>query len=151
MALLLEKLYPALLGILAFFVNPWYWSCWRLPSNLGELMSMSVNVAAITLGFLASANAIMLSLEDRPVAKSLKTVKQDGQTYWNILCSYLSAAIRWSFLLAAISVAGRLAPLDPTECWTRYLFFAWIAILVAAGTSCIRIARLLATILAEPR
>lgn len=107
-----------------------------------SLFSAIISVAAIGVGFLATANSIILSIDNRQIIKDLKDVG-----YYSRLIDYLLAAVAWSSLLAILSIVCFLADLKAPESWHRWMFTIWVGLMFGAGFACVRIVSVFAKIL----
>jgi hypothetical protein len=139
----IEQAYPVLAGvaggIVYFFVSPEFpVKAEAAPS----LFSAIISVSAIAVGFLATANSILLSIDNRPLIVKLKAVG-----HYTKLLQYLMWAAFWSFSLAGMSVVCFLADLRSPADWHRWLFSAWVFFILTATLACYRIVRLFAKIL----
>lgn len=99
MKLWVERSYPAIFGVLA---GAGYYLVFKdraLPSSFNELMAAVISVAAIAVGFLATAKSILISIENTEIIKKMKGVK-----YYDHLLDYMMFATWTSFILAALSI-----------------------------------------------
>jgi|ERR1700722_5793451 len=112
---------------------------------LPNLFTAVVSVSAIAVGFLATAESILFSLENKRVTKFLKDA--DG---FKSLVDYLMNAIHLSFALAALSSLALLLEPRAGLWWYRYAFATWLFILTAAALSYYRVVNIFARILRLP-
>lgn len=131
MARLVEQLYPYCIAIVVASTCAW-WDP-TPPKTTPTLLGAIINVSGIAIGFLAAAEAIILSIDDVRVIRHLK--QAGGYT---ILVRYLSEAIIASFLLAAVSAVGLFRDFE-TGHWHWFGEAAWVFLLVAASLSYFRV------------
>lgn len=140
MAFAFERCYPLLGGLIvaAVYLLVPSLRTYVLPDTLPLLLSAVVTVAAIAVGFLATAKSILIASDDRPIIKRIK----DAGLYRRIL-RYFRAAIFWSFLLSILSAAALLFNYNGLTAWDwpRSLgTAAWLWVATAAMLSYHRIA-----------
>lgn len=142
-----ERWYPFLGGIatcglyLLFFKNFAFVSRDALPN----LFTAVVGVSAIAVGFLATAQSILISLETRRAVKFLKEANGFSR-----LVNYMMAATHLSFVLAALSAFALLLDPKAPRWWYHYAFSAWLLMLAWAGLAYYRIVSIFETILRSP-
>jgi hypothetical protein len=139
---LIERWHPHVLGIgvAIAFAKVFHASPLNEPA-LKDIFSSALNLSGIAVGFLATANAIVLSLDNKPIVTRLKELG----AYTNLV-KYLIVGIRWAFTLALASAAVLLYN-QFTAVQRVYAIAAWLGIGVVCGLACFRIARLFASIL----
>lgn len=144
MTALLERTYPALIGLAASGT----YLCLRwtapIPATAKDLFASIVDALAIAIGFLGTAKSILLSLQNKRVVRHLK----EGGQYDDLL-GYVMAAIHWSFCGAALTAVG-LFVFDPAAepvRWHTFAFAVWVFVVSTAAAACYRVVRLLAMIL----
>nr|WP_320125957.1 hypothetical protein [uncultured Shewanella sp.] len=130
MSLILEKIFPFILAITAAFVW-WSFDC-KFPSNSDSLLSATLTVAGIFVGFLATSKAILLSMSS-PIIEHLKT-----SNYMNDLVSYIGQAIWFNLLLCTFCVMGFFLN-------NKYDFYGitWIGIAVLALSAFVRVTNIM--------
>jgi hypothetical protein len=109
---------------------------------LTNLFTAMVGVSAIAVGFLATAQSILFSLENRRVTQFLK----DAGAF-NSLIDYMMQAIHLSFILAALSAFALLVDPKAQRWWYPYAFAAWLFTLCFAGMAYYRVVSIFARIL----
>jgi hypothetical protein len=140
-----EKFGPWILGLLGgASAVVWAWND-PLPRTLHDLLGATISVGAIAVGFLATAKSMLLSISKSRVVRELKNAG-----HFKRLTGYFMTAIRWSFLLAALSALGLLFDLDGNKQPHPWLFGLWVFTLVAASACCYRVINLFAMILMSP-
>lgn len=140
--LIAERAYPYVLGVIVGVI--YYYCRSRLPAarNPTDLLAALVNVSAIAVGFLATAQSVLLSIEGRTVMKRLKE-----QGYDKRLFGYLSTSISLGFVLAVVSALALIVDFDVPARWHQVAVAAWAALVVMSLMTWFRIARLFAKIL----
>lgn len=143
MILALERFYPIVCGIIAaaaYMLIPAARD-YRMPESISALMAAVVSVGGISVGFLATAKSILVSIDDREIIKKLK---QSG--YYRRIVGYLRAAIRWSFWLTLWSAAALVVdlkgqPNQPIEwtIWHAAGFGVWVLLAVTATLAYYRV------------
>lgn len=129
----LERLAPYLLA----FAGCLMWWKFDMHFPKGEnILSSSLTLGAILTGFLATAKAIMMTL-DSPIMQRIRQT-----TYIDDLVSYLSQAIWLSFGLCIISIAGFFCSTD------NFIFgLIWIFFGVASSGAFIRVTNIMLKII----
>lgn len=147
MSLIVERWHPFVIGmvvaIVYLSVRPL--SSHVLPDTLPTLLSAIVSVAAIAVGFLATAKSILISADDKPIIKRAK----EAGVYRRIVL-YFRAAISWSFALSIASVLALLFDYRGLKTWDwphAIGTAAWLWLATGAILSYLRIARLWYTVL----
>ncbi|HEY1659952.1 MAG TPA: hypothetical protein VGG14_16485 [Candidatus Sulfotelmatobacter sp.] len=112
---------------------------------LTNLFTAMVSVAAIAVGFLATAQSILFSLESKRVTQFLK----DAGSF-KALVDYMMEAIHLSFALAAISAFALLIDPKAHRWWYPFGFAAWLFVLSYAGLGYYRVVSIFAAILRSP-
>ena len=136
MSLFLEKFAPYILAITGALL----W--WRLKITLPSgdaILSSSLTIGAILTGFLATAKAVLLSLNS-PI---MDRIRETG--YINDLVSYLSQAIWLSFGYCCLAIMGFFVD-------TSSVFYGitWFALGLGAGGAFIRVVNIMLKILRHP-
>jgi len=130
-----ERWYPRIAGLAGGTI--FFFLAHEFPvkaENAPNLFSAIISVAAISVGFLATASSILLSIEQKPIIVKLKEVG----TYPKLI-DYLFEAVGWSLALAVVSISCFLADLKSPDSWHRWLFAFWVGVIVGAGTSFFRV------------
>jgi len=131
-----EKLSPYILAIAGAFL--WWKLDLALPSGDG-ILSSSLTLGAILTGFLATAKAILMSL-DSPIMQRIR-----GTDYIRDLASYLSQAIWLSFGFCIVSIIGFFVPTNST-----WYGFTWIILGLASAGAFIRVTNIMLKIIKHP-
>lgn len=140
--LALEKFGPIGVGLLIGGLMTFWWPQLSLPKNLTELLSSTIDLSAVGVGFLGTIWAILVSIEDRPAMRFLKEVGRGP-----VLSAHLVGAIRWMFALAVLSLAGLVIDLGDRQYWHRYLVGAWSCSITTATLSLVRITQIFMAVL----
>lgn len=129
----LERFSPYFLGLAAVFI--WWSFDMELPSGEGVLSS-SLTLGAILTGFLATAKAIIMTL-DSPIMQRLRETD-----YIHDIVSYLSQAIWLSFSFCILTLVGFF--IDQTVEWYGMV---WIGLAVISGGAFIRVTNIMLKII----
>lgn len=121
-ALKFEKTWPYAASLLIAAL--WFYVGQPFPNSLDALMGASGTVAAVLVGFLGTAKAIVLSVSSSDVFKRLK---ESG--YSDILFSYLFEAIAAGIIFLVVSMLGFFLPDQKPH---HFFSFVWILSGVAA-------------------
>jgi hypothetical protein len=139
---LFERWYPfcggAIVGLLYFFVPTL--NSYVFPETTPQLLSAVVSVGGISLGFLMTAKAILISVDDRPFIQRIK----EARLYKRII-RYMRSAIFWSFALTLLSAVALIFDYKGHTTWDAPHVWAtaiWFAIATAAILSYIRVSRI---------
>lgn len=129
MKLLFEKAYPYLFGILASVI--WLQLKGAFPKG-DSLLSSTLTVSGIFVGFLATSKAILMSMSS-PIIEDLK---RSG--YIEELVSYIGQAIWVNLLFCSLSVVGYFTATDQ-----RWYSSMWIGIATASMATFIRVTHIM--------
>lgn len=129
MKLFFERIYPYLLGLIASVL--WLRLQGTFPTG-DSLLSATLTVSGIFVGFLATSKAILISMSS-PIIEELK---RSG--YIDDLVSYISQAIWVNLLFCSINVIGYF--LNTQMEWYSLV---WIGISVCAITTFIRVTHIM--------
>jgi len=145
MTLTIERWYPFACGLAAGLGAGLCLAAPPKDALISTLSGHGINVAAIAVGFLATALSILVSIERARVTQVLRDAK-----YYPIVLGYLVKPIRLWFGVALAS-AALLVTWDhvPTS-YHRTTFAAWIFLVTWAATATYRVAAILAKILQRP-
>lgn len=128
MSMTWERWYPILLGLLvgagASFLA---WRTGGTPQNMEKLYEAAMAISSIAVGFLATAMAILLSLEHNRIVRQFKDIGVFGR-----LIDYFMAGIRWSLGAALVSTLLLLMPTVVSACLTMGVW--WFVAATAAAT-----------------
>jgi hypothetical protein len=100
-----ERWHPLTGGAIAALIYWRYGIKYLPPEELSKLFSNAITLGAIAIGFLATVQSILVTVQDREL---IKAFREAGK--YNYLIGYLLNAIHASFFLAAISTAGLIYP-----------------------------------------
>lgn len=141
----IERWYPLILSFTVSCIAANFYNIYPIPELTKDILSATINISTITIGFLSATQSILLALENRQV---IKDIKASGS--YKKLTSYLMDAITYSFILAIVSLIGLF--FDPKKLQEFYLlcFIIWLFVLSISGLSCYRVIRLCNKILRFP-
>ncbi|HKX04343.1 MAG TPA: hypothetical protein VJX71_17745 [Methylomirabilota bacterium] len=145
MTLTVERWYPLACGLAAGFGVGLLFATPPKDALLSTLTGHGINVAAIAVGFLATALSILVSIERARVTQVLREA-----AYYPIVLGYLVAPIRLWFGVALSSAALLVAWDHLASTYHRPVFAAWIFLVTWAATATYRVASILAKILQRP-
>jgi hypothetical protein len=129
----IERAWPYVASLIALGV--WWYFGAPFPLKPDPLMSATGTVAAVLIGFLGTAKAIVLGMTDSEVFKRLK-----ASGYNNVLYSYLYEALTAGMVFLVVSVVGFFL----TENQPHPIFSAiWILTGIAAMALYLRVTSLL--------
>jgi hypothetical protein len=130
-----EKRYPAIISVAAAAGYYYLYHRLALAPPPRDLMAVVVSVSAISIGFVATAKSILLTIQERTVIKYFK----DSDRY-RTLVDYFMSAIYWSFLAAGLSTIALMFDLSKANWWAcRIASTLWIFFVVGATCSYIRV------------
>ncbi|WP_444942747.1 hypothetical protein ACJJIK_10860 [Microbulbifer sp. ZKSA006] len=135
MKLIFEYIYPYLLGVIGSAL--WYLFALKFPADKG-LLSSTLSVAGIFVGFLATSKAILISM-DSPIIQRLR---ESG--YINELVSYISQAVWLNLSFCGAGVIGFFIK-EPNS----WFAVVWIGVGVAAFFAFIRVTDVMLKIFRE--
>jgi hypothetical protein len=142
MNLWIEKFCHVAMGFLVGIIYFFECSHVTLPPSMKDVLGAVVNISAIFVAFLSTIWSILISMENKRVIQLLKDAEYD-----KLLFQYLSAAIRWLFILAVISAVGLLIDFTQPKNWYHCAFSFWLFVLVTSFISCWRIIRIFSKVL----
>ena len=129
----LEQTAPYILGVAAMFI--WWKSNLSLPSGDG-ILSSSLTLGAILTGFLATAKAILMTL-DSPIMQRLRETD-----YINSIVSYLSQAIWLCFAFCIVTLIGFFIDKN-----TSIFGITWIGLGITSAGAFIRVTNIMLKII----
>ncbi|MCV0387136.1 MAG: hypothetical protein K5821_12005 [Nitrobacter sp.] len=116
-SLLFERSWPYIGSVVVLAVW-WYGLGHPFPSKPDALMGASGTVAAVFVGFLGTAKAIVLGLTSSAAFKRLKSTG-----YANVLFSYLYEALFSGVIFLAVAVVGFFLPENKPQSWFSIIWF----------------------------
>lgn len=129
MKLFFEKVYPYLLGLIASAI--WFRLEGTFPTG-DSLLSATLTVSGIFVGFLATSKAILISMSS-PIIDELK---RSG--YIEELVSYIGQAIWVNLLFCSLNVTGYFVSTQ-----AGWYSLSWIGVSVCALTAFIRVTHIM--------
>ena len=130
-ALWIERLWPYAVGIAVLGV--WYWLSSPFPAKPDALMGASGTVAAVLVGFLGTAKAIILTITRSAIFRKLKEAG-----YTAILFRYLYEAILFGSVFLVVSVVGFFLPENEPQKWFAIIWIltgSWALLLYLRSTA----------------
>jgi hypothetical protein len=145
MTLTVERWYPFASGVVAGLGVGLLMAAHPKDTLISNLTGHGINVAAIAVGFLATALSILVSIERTRVVQVLRDAK-----YYPVVLDYLVAPIRLWFAVALSSAVLLVAWDNMCPAYQRSVFAFWIFLVTWAATATYRIATILVKILKRP-
>lgn len=134
-----EKLWPYLASVVVS--GAWYFCLQHhFPDPDDNLMLATGTAAAVLIGFLATAKAIVLGLTGSPVFQAIKSTG-----YTAVLFRYFFEAIVFGSAALAISIAGFFLP-NPAPTWFAV---SWVLIATTAIFDYLRVVQVLFTLISK--
>lgn len=139
-----EQAYPYAIAVLSgcavFYILQYKGVC--VPPTTNTVLQAIINVAAISVGFLATAKSILLSVGDK--SSSIKWLKDAGA--YKLLLRYFMEAVWLCLLLTVFSTIALL--IEPGNSLPgRLIISVWSVVAVASALACYRIIDLFSRIL----
>lgn len=125
----IERLYPTVFGLASAVLYLLFLRTERLPEATKDLFNAAITVAAITVGFLVTAQSILLDRDDGTIAKQLKAIGA-----WSSLLGYFRSATWLAFLAAGFSAVllFLVDPKNPAR-WHPWIFAVWVFLVALAA------------------
>lgn len=145
-----EKYYPLLLALItavAYIIGmveiAAFQNCYNyVIPRFKDLLSAVLNLSAILVGFLATAQSILFTIENKRAIVVLKRKSKFGT-----LIKYFSSAIQSSLLLALITCICILIDFSIKADWHPYFVGVWLSACTYAAACYIRLFSVFKTIL----
>jgi|GEM_PF-5450374 len=115
-----ERFYPLLLALGIAFFNSLFVHRYPLSDFAKDLFNATLNLASITVGFLAASMSILFSIEQKYMVQQLKQSK-----LYNKLINYFLDAITWSFIVVVLDILGLTINFKTTDWWEYWFFIGW--------------------------
>jgi hypothetical protein len=142
-----ERMYPlvvslALTALLAVLIS----SAKFYPSSsaFSNILSASIDLSAITVGFSVTVLSILPSLDGRRAIKNLRDVKA-----YSALISYLAHSAISFLALVVLSMAGLLVDFSTPKGWHFWVSIGWIFVFFLACSNYYRAITLFLEVLKE--
>jgi hypothetical protein len=131
---MLEKSAPFLSGTVAALLYVALHARRPLPSGIHDVFAAAVNIAAIGVGFLLTANSILVSADDKVI---IRLAKEAG--VYEALVRYMLSATSWCLTVAILSAVGLL--FDPSWHlpWYTAALAVWLFLAIGATASLFRV------------
>lgn len=136
LSLVIERYSPCLLAVAAPLVH-WLWFE-KVPVVAGELMSDTLNLSGISVGFLAAGQAMLYSMPENFVVSQIKKAGRFDE-----LLRFFTIAIWACLVLALMCMIIRGAGVQEDNTWFR----VWMAVSAFAASSTIRVLAIFSVIL----
>jgi hypothetical protein len=132
----IERWYPLAAGLAVAAVYYFFYRSWTITDAVLNLLLAIVSIAAIAVGFLATAKSILISIDDKLIIQRLKRVG-----YYKILIGYLLSAVWWSLGLSVFSALCLLIDWKDAAgaWWNRPVLALWVCVLVTSLLACARV------------
>jgi len=124
-----ERYYPEIMALISAIACLCF--NFQFPKNLDAFLSASLTFSAILIGFLSTAQAIVMSF---PSGSVMDTLKSSG--YINVLIQYLRLAIYGLLFFSALNLLGFFQPGGLLSCAHK---FFWVASCIYSFASFYRI------------
>ncbi len=138
----IEKWYPLVTGFVLTSCYLYFLRSYRLSNSLKDLFSAATTLSGIAIGFLATAESILFTIDQTRTIKRLK-----GAGVYKKLINYFTDAIKWSFVLATLSFVGLVIDFTNPQPWHYIVLSFWLFCFVTAGLSCYRVIDVFASLL----
>lgn len=137
-----ERWSPLIIGFFTATIYFCFLQNYSLPSSVRDLFSSAMQVSSITIGFLATALSVLLSIESKNIIQQLKNAG-----VYKKLVNYFVIAVNWSFALVIFSAICLLLDFKVQWIWNSVTFAAWLFALTGTAASCYRVIDIFASIL----
>lgn len=124
-----ENYHPYILALIGAIA--WYWFDIRFPSG-NDILSASISVGAILVGFLATAKSLLMTL-DTPVLRRLANAG-----YIKDIASYMRQGIYVLFIFCGLCMSGFFINTDAI--WFGVL---WFTLIIMGTLNFLRVTRIL--------
>lgn len=146
MGLRSERAYPLALGLVSGALVAWrLYPAWTPPSSAETLFNAGIQVGAIAIGFIATAQTILIAINDRQIIGRLKRTG-----HYQYLVGYTFNAIMWWALVVVVSALCVLlfgAGSTYSNEIRSAAFIGWTTLCVTAMLAWIRVFRSIASVL----
>ena len=105
---------------LAFLIANKYLK-FTVSNDTKQLFTAAITISAISVGFIATAKSILISIRGTKVVKWMK----DGGTYDQVV-NYLMSAVNWCLGVAIVSALALLFDYATVKVWHGYAFMFWV-------------------------
>lgn len=143
----IERWYPYTLSLVITTFYLYFHRLIDVTSTAKALFPVVTSISAIAVGFLLTAQSIILSMDERSVIKGLK----QGGVYGHMV-GYVVIAVNWSFVTTIVTGTGMVLSLHVNASgWMFSFIFAgiWVFITATAVMCCYRVIRIFSAILKQ--
>ena len=137
----IEKCYPFIFGVVAVIFCTWQNITSKDIPQFRELLSASVNMSSIIIGFLATMISILITSVDKSVMQKIRKCNAI-----DLLTNYINVAVISGLFVAIYSVGYSTVVYRPGG-WYWYLFLLWVFVTVLFLTATFRIMQVMLKIL----
>ncbi|MCY8110075.1 hypothetical protein MOF19_16470 [Bacillus spizizenii] len=134
---MLERTYPLILSIVLVVASIWFDFSLLDLKNYKDIMSSSISLGSIAVGFLAAAITLMPSLSNNELVKNLKRLGA-----YQKLLRYIIIAIIGLFGISFLSISGLFINSDACTLVKFVFGNFWIFVFVFAILSIVRVIHL---------
>jgi len=134
---MLERTYPLILSALAVITSVWFKFSLLDLKNYKDIMSSSISLGSIAVGFLAAAITLMPSLSNNELVKNLKRLGA-----YQKLLRYIIVAIIGLFAISILSISGLFINNEAHVLLKDIFGNIWIFVFVFAILSIVRVIHL---------
>jgi uncharacterized membrane protein YbhN (UPF0104 family) len=129
----IERWFPQVAATLCAVAYWYFLSSLTIPKTAVNILGALVTVAGVAVGFLAAAEAIVLSIDQ---SKIIQELQRSG--FYDLLIRYLHSGLIWSFILSCLSTIGLLKDFEKTN-WPPWVVAAWCGVFVATALANARV------------
>lgn len=137
-----ERFYPLCVAAGIALVNYVFVQNYPLTDFAKDLFNATLNLASITVGFLAASMSILFSIEKKYIVQQLKQAN-----IYKKLINYFIDAITWSFMVVIIDILGLTINFKISESWKHLFFIFWIFSVATSIASAHRVISVFANLL----
>lgn len=140
----IERAYPYIVAVSAGLAA-WYYKVEPPAAKFDGMLASAISVAAILLGFLGTAKAMLLSFRSAKF-----TWMKNNPAVWKLLLGYLKASFRLSFIVCLFSLGLLIFDAAKAPCEIReYIVPAWVFLFAASVVTFYRVVSVFFTILSS--
>lgn len=117
-------------------------------AKFDEMNKLVISVAAISVGFIGTAKAILVSISESRVMKKIKSHKEKGEkSLYHVVLDYLFSGIWSCLILVLLCTLYILIPLNNSSLDAVNLIALWFAFAGFSTAACVRVIVILGTVL----
>ena len=141
-----EKSYPYILGVLAGICLFFFLPDNGVNKSIRDLPNPLLTVTAISLGFIGTTQAILMSIAGSRIIRTLSKPDQSGKSYIDDLHGYVGQATWLAILATVLATLAILIPLEEASIKRSYLAI-WLSVTVTAFCAFIRVVTVMSSLL----